>query len=195
MEDSSLVCSLKKSQREKKTIVFSDKSGFYLLPVKGRTYAPLAHPSIIKAPLSHDRLSVIAAITANGNLFRSIHYESIGAYQVALFLRHLVRNLSRRLIVIWDGSPINRAEAVANFLSSKEGKGVQIEKLPAYAPELNPAEGIWCYLKTVELKNIVSLNLDLLHEELVLAMARLRTKPRLIQSFFGQSELDISIVV
>jgi transposase len=166
-----------------------------LLPGKARTYAPRAHPAIIKVPASRERLSVIAAMTTNGNLYRSIYYESIGGYRVALFLRHLVRNLSSRLLVIWDGSPIHRADPVANFLASKEGRHVWVERLPPYAPDLNPAEGIWSYLKTVELKNVSSLNLDILHEELVLAMARLRTKPKLIQSFFGQADLDISDLV
>jgi hypothetical protein len=60
-----------------------------------------------------------------------------------------------------------------------------------YAPDLNPDEGVWQYLKNVELRNVSCKDLKHLRQELQLAIMRLRNKPQLIQSFFGQAGLPI----
>lgn len=51
-----------------------------------------------------------------------------------------------------------------------------MEQLPGYAPDLNPDEGIWQYLKNVELKNVCFENLEALKKQLRLAFERLRHK-------------------
>ena len=70
------------------------------------------------------------------------------------FLRHLLRQIEGKLLVIWDGSPIHRGGAVKAFVASGASSRLQLEQLPGYAPDLNPDEGIWKHLKYVELKNV-----------------------------------------
>jgi transposase len=54
---------------------------------------------------------------------------------------------------------------------------VRLERLPGYAPELNPDEGIWKHLKCVELKNVCwPKPLSELRVELRRAKERLRHK-------------------
>ncbi|MBI2854633.1 MAG: transposase [Chloroflexi bacterium] len=65
-------------------------------------------------------------------------------------MRHLAEHVSDKLLVVWDGNPIHHGDEVRRFLASNEGKGVHLEQLSVYAPELNPDEGIWNYLKQVE---------------------------------------------
>ncbi|MDQ5851707.1 MAG: IS630 family transposase, partial [Chloroflexota bacterium] len=50
-------------------------------------------------------------------------------------------------------------------LAAGAAKRVHLERLPGYAPELNPDEGIWCYLKRVELKNVCCYDLPELRYE------------------------------
>jgi hypothetical protein len=59
----------KKAVAEGRTLVFADQSGFYLLPGKVRTYAPVGQTPIIRAPLSRDHLSAMASITPEGKLY------------------------------------------------------------------------------------------------------------------------------
>jgi transposase len=68
------------------------------------------------------------------------------------FLRHLVRHLGPGL-VIWDGRPAHRSKVVKECLHEAAGQ-VWLERLPAYAPGLNPEEGIWQHLKFHELANL-----------------------------------------
>jgi len=103
--------------------------------------------------------------------------------------------------------PSNRGQSVSNlgrcvyspeahrpglpFLSAGAAKWLRLERLPAYAPDLNPDEGIWNYLKRVELANPCSLNLNELSLKLQEAMRRLRRKPRVIQACMAGAGLAI----
>lgn len=57
---------------------------------------------------------------------------------VGQFLRQVLRLVPGKLLVIWDGAPIHRAQPLKDFLRTPTGRRVHLEVLPAYAPELNP---------------------------------------------------------
>ena len=80
---------------------------------------------------------------------------------------------------------------VKEFVSSTRAR-IRVEALPGYAPDLNPwDEGGWHHLKDVEMRNLVCRDLDELHQELDLAVGRLRQKPHLVRSFFAQAGLKL----
>jgi hypothetical protein len=54
---------------------------------------------------------------------------------------------------------------------------------------LSPDEGTWQDLKQVELRNVCCFDLNHLHQQLDLAILRLRHKPYLIRSFFDRAGL------
>jgi transposase len=96
-----------------------------------------------------------------------------------------------RLLMIWDGSPIHRRVEVNEFVAETRRK-VAVEILPGYAPDLNPwDEGGWHHLKHVGMRNLVCRDLDELHEQLDLAVGRLRQKPHLVRAFFEQAGLSL----
>ncbi len=69
------------------------------------------------------------------------------------FVRQLRRHFSgERVILLWDGLPSHRSAAMQEFLAT-QSKWLQVERLPAYAPELNPTEGLWSNLKGREFAN------------------------------------------
>jgi transposase len=72
---------------------------------------------------------------------------------------------------------------INDFLANGAAQRLQLERLPAYAPELNPGEGLWQQLKGVELRNVCCLNLSHLRHELRDAARRVRRKPRILQGF------------
>jgi transposase len=179
------------ARRERRSLVFTDESGFYLLPGRVRTYAPEGSTPVLRVWQTRDHLSVMGAVTPNGRIYTLVRQESLNGLHTIVFLKHLIRHLGPRLLVIWDGSPIHRRSAVKKFLTSTDGHGVHVESLPPYAPDLNPVEAAWQHLKHVELRNLSCLDLEELHMELHLAIGRLRQKCRLIQSFFGEAGLTI----
>ena len=147
-----------------------------------RTWAPCGQTPILRVKLTHDHLSAISGITLDGRLFLQVRPTSYDAAAVVGFLRVLLRKISGKLVVIWDGSPIHRGHEVKDFLSRGAAKRLHLEQLPGYAPDLNPDEGIWNYLKRVELANVCCGDLDQLQRELIRARERLRHKKEIIKS-------------
>ena len=181
----------KGAQKEGRTIVFCDQSGFYLLPAVVRTYAPVGQTPILHEHLSRDHLSAMSAITLEGKLYMTEQERAFKGEDVVRFLKHLMRQISGKLLVIWDGSPIHRGGAVKNFLASGASKRLKLEQLPGYAPDLNPDEGIWKHLKCVELKNLCCQNLKELKVELRKAKERLRHKKHVILGCIRQPGFEV----
>jgi len=181
----------RRARRERRVLVFVDESGFYLLPGLVRTYAPEAHTPVIREQQTRDHLSVMGGMTPEGKVYTLARQESLNGLHTVEFLAHLRHVAGPRLLVIWDGSPIHRRAAVTEFVSRTRG-GVWLEALPGHAPDLDPwDEGGWNQLKHVEMRNLVCLDLEELHEQFHLAVGRLRPKPYLVRSFFAQAGLKI----
>lgn len=133
----------------------------------------------------------MSGITPHGHLFTLVRNQALSGVESVLFLSSLVQRLDQKLLVIWDGSPIHRGHDVKDFLSNGGARQVHLEQLPSYAPDLNPDEGTWQYLKQVELRNVCCLSLSHLHHELGLAIRRLRRKKAVIQTFFAGAGLAL----
>ncbi len=128
--------------KEERTIVFADQSGFYLLPMVVRTYAPVGKTPILHENLTRDHLSAMSAITLEGKLYMIEQDRAFKGDDVVRFLKHLMRQIPGKLLVIWDGSPIHRGGALKDFLASGASRRLKLEQLPGYAPDLNPDEGV-----------------------------------------------------
>jgi transposase len=126
---------------------------------------------------------VISAITPEGKLYTMKQEEAFDSADIVDFLKHLLRHISGKLLVVWDGLPAHRSQAVKDFLREGATQRLHLEQLPGYASELNPAEGVWNYLKNVEMKNLCCHDLQELGDELHEAIERLRHKTNIIQSF------------
>jgi transposase len=179
----------KKAEREGRTIVFIDEAGFYLLAAAVATYAPKGHTPVLQVPLTWDHLSVISAITPAGQIYVHIQDKAFKGEHIVPFLKHLLRHIAGKLLIIWDGLPAHRGQAVKDFLRAGAARRIHLEQFPGYAPDLNPAEGVWQYLKYVEMKNLCCHTLAELRDELRKAIARLRHKTDIICSCIDHAHL------
>ena len=173
----------KKAVEEGYTIVWVDESAFYLLPHAVRTWAPRGQTPILRVPLTHDHLSVISGITLDGRLCMQVQEHAFDAAGVVGFLRVLLRKIRGKVLVVWDGAPIHKGQPIKDYLARGATKRLHLERLPGYAPELNPDEGVWNYLKRVELKNRCCADLAELSREVRRAKERLRHQQHIIRSF------------
>jgi|SRR5208283_1907585 len=183
----------RQASRERRALVFIDESGIYLLPGVVKTYGPKGQTPVVDKWLSRDHLSVMAGVTPEGKLYTLVRQKSLSSSDSVVFLKHLLVQTGKKLLVIWDGSPIHRWGAVQEFLAGGGAKEVHLEALPGYAPDLSPLDqGCWQHLKHVEMRNLSCMDMEELHLEFHLAIGRLRQKPHLIQSFFAAAGLPIS---
>lgn len=180
-----MACTKKKSEEEKRTIVFVDQSAFSLLPMAVRTYAPMGQTPSLRVKLTRDHLS--GGITPKGKIIMQTQDHSYKGPDVVRFLQLLLREIPGKLLVIWDGAPIHRCQAVKEFLAKGGAKRIHLERLPASAPELNPQEGVWNRLKRVELKNVCCLDVQHVQRELRRAKERLRHRRSVLCQCFAHA--------
>jgi len=146
----------------------------------------------LRAKLSKAHISSIGGITPTGELGIWTKEGAINEYDIVDFLAHLLIRFQERVFIIWDGSTIHsKSIFVRSFIAAIGEDRLSVRTFPGYAPELNPAEGLWNQIKNVELKNVCASDLDDLKVKFDSAVARIRANPKLIQSFFGQTGLNI----
>lgn len=132
-------------------------------------------------------LSIIGGL-ALWRFYFQMHTGSIKSPQVVEFLGHLQRHIPGKLMILWDGAPIHRSILVRNYIAGTCGR-IVMERLPAYAPELNPVEYMWGQLKTHEIANLIVTQAWELSFEATAALRRLRRRPTIIAACYTQAEL------
>jgi transposase len=93
--------------------------------------------------------------------------------------------------LLWDGLPAHRSRAMRAWLVTQR-HWLVTERLPAYAPELNPVEGLWSSLKAVELANLTSPTLAEVIDKAHRGIDRVRRTPYLAYSFLQHTGLSVS---
>ncbi len=116
-----------------------------------------------------------------------------GSYNdVALigFVSELKRHLGgRRLILIWDGLPSHKSRAMAAYLQAQRS-WLTVERLPGYAPDLNPTELVWGNVKGRELANLCADNLGEVERAVRTGLRRVRRAPTLAFAFLRHAGLS-----
>jgi transposase len=156
-------------------------------PHRKRTWAPQGQTPVLQYHFTWKTLSAVAGITFWNFYFR-LFAGAIRSPQVIEFLKHLLRHLGGKVLIVWEGLPAHRSRAVWEFVRQQRGR-IWLEFLPAYAPELNPTEYIWGHLKQQELANFCPKDLGELGVAAIRALKRMRRRPRLVIAFWQQAEL------
>lgn len=151
------------------------------------TYAPVGQTPVLEVKLTRDHLSAIGGITPQGRIFMQTQDHSYKGPDVVRFLQLLLREVAGKILVIWDGASIHRGQAVKDFLKKGGAKRIHIERLPGYAPELNPQEGVWNLLKRAELKNLCCLSVQQVQQEVLHAKERLRHRKSTLSQCYAHA--------
>ena len=84
--------------------------------------------------------------------------------------------------------PAHRSRLVQHWVAGQRAR-LELERLPAYAPELNPVEYLWGYWKQHELPNFCPKNFAELSHHARRALRRMRGRSSLVRSFWQQAQL------
>jgi len=150
-------------------------------------WAPRGQTPVLDYNFNWKSLSAVAGLTMWNFYFR-IYAGSVKSPQVMEFLDALARHIPGPLLVVWDGLPAHRSRLVRDHIDAMAGR-IHVERLPGYAPELNPVEYIWSYWKQHELANVCPKDYWQLNDVARNALRRMRRRPRLITAFWKQSSL------
>ena len=151
------------------------------------SYAPIGQTPVLEHTLTREHLSIIGAITPEGRLFTKVQHHAVKSVDIIGFVARLLTQIAGKLLIVWDGATIHRSKLLKAFVLAchqREPGRVLVESLPGYAPDLNPEEGIWRYLKYTEMANLCCHNIEHLRYEFIKARERLRHKKQIIQACF-----------
>jgi transposase len=136
-----------------------DESGCYPLPSVTQTCAPVGQTPILREWWARDHLSTISAISPAGKLYFHAQEGAINPADVTALLEHLRREVSGRMVMIWACAPIHHRRAIRGCLANGAAQRLHLERLRAYAPELNPGKGLRQQLKGVERRHVGGCNI------------------------------------
>lgn len=168
-------------------IGFQDEAGVDLRERSGYTWGAVGKPPKVKVSGNRGHYNVLSVVTPTGELRYKITNETITALIYIEFLKFLIKNRTRPLIIIVDRASFHRARSVRKFLC-KHRKQIRIYYLPSYSPELNPDEHVWEEIKDKQLgKQTVNNKFDL-KKKLESALKSLQHRTDRVKSFFCLSE-------
>jgi transposase len=172
-------------------VLFIDESGFLLIPSVRKTWSPVGQTPIVHHRYCHDRISAISGISVSPrrfhcSLYCQLYEDNIQGEEVASFLRHLLRQIRGHLIVLLDNGAIHRGDPVQEILART--RRLHLVPFPAYAPQLNPDEGVWNHLKRLLSNGRPETQAELM-DVLANEICRLAESPDLLRGCIQQSEL------
>jgi putative transposase len=183
-------------------ICFEDEAGQNLRPPKARTWARRGHtPVVAVCGKGSGRLSVagLACLKpgSRGRLFYRIRVHrgrkgerrSMSEADYAELITAAHQQMHAPVILIWDNLNTH-VSAVMRALTSARRDWLTVIRLPACAPDLNPAEGVWANMKN-GLGNLAASNAGLLAAIVKNRLKRIQYRPALINGFPGQTGLTL----
>ena len=167
-----------------------------LTPNVRRSWAPRGQPPVLTHPFNWKKASMAAALCygVRGGAQLACHvtagnYDTETLIEVLGELRKFLGG--EKATLLWDGLPAHRSTAMRAWIRTQRSWLV-VERLPAYAPELNPTEGLWSSLKAVELANLVAPTLAEVIQQAHRGIDRVRRTPHLAYAFLRHAGLSVS---
>ncbi len=164
-----------------------------LIPTVRRTWSLVGQTPIIRYRYDRARISVIGGLSISPKrrrlgLYFRLHDKNISHDEVHDFLWYLLKHLRGDVIVIWDGARIHHRKGLQTLC--RRYPRLHLEKLPAYAPELNPIEATWHSVK-LPLANGQPDTIPQLGRTLLASLRTARASQRVLRGCIQQSELPL----
>ena len=152
-------------------ICFEDVAGQTLRPPKARTWSRRGHTPVVRVSgKGSGRVSVAGLVCPRPGARSRLLYRmrihrgrkgerrSMSEADYAGLITAAHQHLHAPVILIWDNLNTHISTAMRTFTDAHDD-WLTVVRLPAYAPDLNPAEGAWANMKN-GLGNLMASNVD-----------------------------------
>jgi putative transposase len=112
-------------------------------------------------------------------------YVNVGPY--AQFLRTLLRRVSSPVVLVHDRGNMHRGDPMRDL--ERDFPRLDLNLLPPYAPELNPVEQLWNFVKDKELSNFVPRDVAEADAEVTTLMEQIRRDQIRLRTFYAATPL------
>jgi transposase len=187
----------KKARRQGAHIALIDESGLLMAPLARRTLAPRGQtPELVQKSGAREKVSVAAAVWLSPGRDRLGLYSHtlangyFDSWYMAAFLEAMLKDLAGRFVVIWDGGPMHKGDPIRD-LTRHFAERLDLERLPPYAPMLNPVESLWSWLKWERLSNLGPRDATDLDARVIAELAKIREDQASLRNLFHSSDLPL----
>jgi hypothetical protein len=183
-------------------VCFEDEAGQGLRPPKGRTWAPRgARPVVRVRGAGGGRVSIAGVACCRPGGRPHLYYQLRACrrrkgepkglswldYRDLIISTHL--HLATPMVWCWDNLSIDLAPQLAEF-AGENRSWLRVYPLPAYSPDLNPAEGIWSLLKR-SMASFAAAGVDGLVRIVKRKLKKIQYRPHLIDGCLAATGLAI----
>jgi hypothetical protein len=182
------------------TIVFCDEAGQTLKPAKARTWGRRGSTPILKVRAKGGPRISIAGLACyrpghrSRLVYRTLIYrgrkgepKGFREPDFAALLDATHQQLGTPIVLVWDNLGGHTSAAMRALIASRDW--LRVYQLPAYAPELNPAEGVWSSLKR-GLANLVPGTITDLNRLVRTRLKQMQYVPGLVDGFLAGTGLS-----
>jgi transposase len=129
----------RRAKAAKAVIYWGDETGISNQDQVGRSWAPKGETPVVVRTAERITRSMIGAVSNRG-LMRFMLYEgALNADRFIAFLRRLIRDAGRKVVLIVDNLKVHKAGKVTAWVESHAHE-IELVYLPSYAPDHNPSE-------------------------------------------------------
>jgi transposase len=160
------------------------------------TWAPRGHTPVLRHRFGWSRISIAACLAYRPDASEAalVFDFKKGAYDTESLIGFLEafhdHFAAEKVTLIWDGLPSHRSKAMTTWIAKQRGWLV-VERLPAYAPDLNPVELLWGNIKGVELANLCPQTIEQAKDAAESALMRAGTDAQLCFNFLEHTGLSL----
>ena len=172
-----------RAKREGAEIYFWDESGFRADAVQGKTWGMRGHTPIVEVPGSRQSISAASAVNAKGAFWFVTYKGGMTAELFVALLKVIMRGRRKPLFLVLDSLPAHKAKMVQAYVESTKGK-LELHFLPGYAPESNPDELVWNYVKRTGTAKRPLGSGESLQDRIEADLQAVQNDRALVQSFF-----------
>jgi hypothetical protein len=178
-------------------LVFFDESAVSLIPPVRRTWSPRGHTPVLRHRFGWKKVSMAAAMgyRPDGTAARLCFHLQQPSYNTDTLIGVLDQLAAfyagQRVVLIWDGLSAHWSTRMRAYLDSQRS-WLRAERLPAYAPELNPVEYLWANLKDVELANLPTTTLVEVADAATQGIQRVCKREDLVVGFLAHTGLTLN---
>ncbi len=131
-----------RAKKLKAMIYFADEASFRSDSHRGTTWGKIGETPIVDEHRGRFGINCISAVSSKGEMKFKCFEGRMNSEGFIAFLKALLSDSEKPIFVVIDGASYHGSKKVKEYLKSTQGK-VELFKLPAYSPELNPDEQVW----------------------------------------------------
>jgi transposase len=173
----------KRARKHGAKIYFLDETGFSSEPNLRRTYGLKGETPVVQTSGKRQKVNVISAVNAQGAFWCQVYTHTLKQGTFIEFLKDFMTGRRGRVFLVLDSHPAHIAKSVKEYVQSTRGR-LELHFLPPYAPDLNPDEFVWHYLKGNGVAKKPLRKDESLKARVEADLAKLKEDRKLLRSFF-----------